>query len=355
MIGVIPTQFSPNKWTFQLFDTNWHNSIKKHVRNSWVSPNFHKVKNIPFQWVSVTHLCCWLASTLHERTQRDIQETQATFNERTLRRLCMIPVQTSLYNWKKHDKIWTKSTYTHKVGPERIVIHGVMGPLEMAENKWETGVTTYNPYKCSYNLTYKRAHLAELGGHVFSCFLMGGFKGAPDDVEWFVCLYNSSWKLQGCYEEICLVQSCPKYPKLGTIKMHWKFIAVKRKKQTGNWGNAARVTLRFLIPKKINIQPFSISFSRLLPTFIPTKCYYLLHVELRMPLLLGIHHLLQPRHHFFIRTMSPGRAPEVRSHGCVLVLLCELLNQRKRHIYLVSIYYSSIHQSVYSYMQYIHS
>ena len=29
---------------------------------------------------------------------------------------------------------------SYKVGPEPIVIHGVMGPLEMAENKCVTGV-----------------------------------------------------------------------------------------------------------------------------------------------------------------------------------------------------------------------
>lgn len=119
----------------------------------------------------------------------------------------------------------------------------------------------------------------------------------------------------------------PVMPKIRDHQNPLEIYCCKAKKTNWNWCNAARVTLRFLFPKKTTFSlsafPFPDYFRH---SFQPSASDSFLHVERRMPLLLGIHHLLQPRHHFFIRTMSPGRAPDVMSRGCVLVLLCELLS-----------------------------
>ena len=103
----------------------------------------------------------------------------------------------------------------------------------MAENEWETGVTTYNPYKWSYTTLLIRGPTSQNSEDMF--FLLRkwiwlSFNGGISRGNWWCRVICISWKLQGCCEEICLVQSCPK---LGTIKIHWKFIVVERKKQTG--------------------------------------------------------------------------------------------------------------------------
>ena len=62
---------------------------------------------------------------------------------------------------KRNLLFQTSSTSTfwfYKVGAPDPVIHGVMGPLWMAENKWRTGVYRgYSPYKWSYGPLFTTA------------------------------------------------------------------------------------------------------------------------------------------------------------------------------------------------------
>lgn len=104
-------------------------------------------------------------------------------------------------------------------------------------------------------------------------------------------------------------------------------------------------------PQENNIQPFSISFSRLLPTFIPTKCFGFLPPCWTSDAVASWYSPL-------VATTTPLLHPDYvsrKSTWCHVSWLCvgavvwvvKLLNQGKRYIYLVSIYYSSIHQYVY--------